>query len=88
MAGEPQDNRGQRATDQERHDLEIKFKKEKAERRKPKPPPAPCEVFAAAQRHYDETIRALEASGLGPAVIEAGRKRAKQKFLEAIDGVI
>lgn len=80
--------RKQEERTQERHELEMSQKKAEIEQQQPKPPPSQGEVFAAAKKRFDETLRMLESAGLDDIELEAGRERAKQKFLKDIDGVM
>lgn len=76
------------AAEGRRRALEAWRRAEEANRPPPPPPPTPEQVVAAARRRHDDAVRLLEAAGLGGVELEAGKRRAKLKFLEEIDGVM
>lgn len=52
------------------------------------PPPSRAVVAAEARARYEDTLRLLERAGLDDTELQAGRERAKQRYLREIEGLM
>lgn len=60
---------------------------EEIRRAQPRPPSREERADAARQRH-EQTMRMIESAQLDGAELEAARERAKQKYLQELDGLM